>query len=388
MPDTAVAPPAPLPRPGVGSGIGQLLRDPDHYEEINVIGNGAYGTVYKARDTLSDKIVAIKKVKLALTEDGVPMSVLREISLLKQLGKSNHPNIVRLLDICHGQRMDREMVLYLVFEHVDQDLNLYIEKCPPPGLAPERIKDIMWQILSGVDFLHSHRIVHRDLKPQNILVSREGQVKLADFGLARIYDFSSLLTTVVVTLWYRSPEILLGTTYATPVDIWSCGCILAELVLRKPLFPGQYEIDQLGKIFGILGTPSEAEWPKDSSVVREAFSPRNCRGLESLFPDIEPQALDLLKKMMVFSSDQRISASKALLHPYFSDYGFTPCSVSPTSDFASESSSSGSMSEAGSSEPNTSLSPVNASTSFSSHETSGDSLADMSGITEQTPCSS
>ena len=187
------------------------------------------------------------------------------------------------------------MVLYLVFEHVDQDLNLYIEKCPPPGLAPERIKDIMWQILSGVDFLHSHRIVHRDLKPQNILVSREGQVKLADFGLARIYDFSSLLTTVVVTLWYRSPEILLGTTYATPVDIWSCGCILAELVLRKPLFPGQYEIDQLGKIFGILGTPTEAEWPKDSSVVREAFAPRNSRGLESLFPDIEPQALDLLK---------------------------------------------------------------------------------------------
>jgi len=376
-----VAPPAPPPR--TGSGIGQLLRDPDHYEEINVIGNGAYGTVYKARDTLSDKIVAIKKVKLALTEDGVPMSVLREISLLKQLGKSNHPNIVRLLDICHGQRLDREMVLYLVFEHVDQDLNLYIEKCPPPGLAPERIKDIMWQILSGVDFLHSHRIVHRDLKPQNILVSRDGQVKLADFGLARIYDFSSLLTTVVVTLWYRSPEILLGTTYATPVDIWSCGCILAELYLRKPLFPGQYEIDQLGKIFGILGTPSEAEWPKDSSVLREAFSPRNSRGLESLFPDMEPQALDLLKKMLVFSSDQRISASKALLHPYFSHYGFTPCSVSPTSDFASESSSSGSMSEAGSSEPNTSLSPVNASTSFSSHETSGDSLADMSGITEQ-----
>ena len=102
--------------------------------------------------------------------------------------------------------MDREMVLYLVFEHVDQDLNLYIEKCPPPGLAPERIKDIMWQILSGVDFLHSHRIVHRDLKPQNILVSREGQVKLADFGLARIYDFSSLLTTVVSTVSQSEPE--------------------------------------------------------------------------------------------------------------------------------------------------------------------------------------
>jgi len=378
MPDTAVAPRG-------GSGIGQLLRDPDHYEEINVIGNGAYGTVYKARDTLSDTIVAIKKVKLALTEDGVPMSVLREISLLKQLGKANHPNIVRLLDICHGQRMDREMVLYLVFEHVDQDLNLYIERCPAPGLAPARTKDIMWQILSGVDFLHSHRIVHRDLKPQNILVSRDGSVKLADFGLARIYDFSSLLTTVVVTLWYRSPEILLGTTYATPVDLWSCGCILAELFLRKPLFPGQYEIDQLGKIFGVLGTPTEAEWPANSSVVREAFSVQRSQALDDLMAGIDPQALDLLKKLLIFSGEQRISASRALLHPYFSEFGFTPLSVSPTSDLASEASAS-SMSEAsGSSEPNTSLSPINASTSFSSHETSGDSLADLSGLAAEQP---
>lgn len=378
---------------GGGSGIGQLLRDPEHYEEISVIGNGAYGTVYKARDRASDKIVAIKKVKLALTEDGVPMSVLREISLLKQLGKSNHPNIVRLLDICHGQRMEmgREMNLFLVFEHVDQDLNLYIERVPPPGLPHDRIKDIMWQILSGVDFLHSHWIVHRDLKPQNILVSRDGQVKLADFGLARIYDFSSLLTTVVVTLWYRSPEILLGTTYATPVDLWSCGCILAELYLRRPLFPGQYEIDQLGKIFGVLGTPSEADWPRDSSVMREAFPPRPSRGLEAIIPEMEPQALDLIKKMLVFHSDQRLSASRALLHPYFSEYGFTPASMSPTSDLASsESSSSASMSEAGSvvSEANTSLSPVNVSTSFSSHETSGDSLADMSGLTEPSSSSS
>merc|ERR1719319_1622118 len=218
--------------------------------------SGAYGTVYKARDTLSNTIVAIKKVKLALTEDGVPMSVLREISLLKQLGKANHPNIVRLLDICHGQRLDREMDLYLS-----------LQRCPSPGLGPDRIKDLMWQILSGVDFLHSHRIVHRDLKPQNILVSNDGTVKLADFGLARIYDFSSLLTTVVVTLWYRSPEILLGTTYATPVNIWSCGCIFAELYMRRPLFPGEYEVDQLAKIFNILGTPSESEWPSSSSVV-------------------------------------------------------------------------------------------------------------------------
>lgn len=382
MPDTAVAPP-PFPGSGRGGGPGiGLLRDPDHYEEINVIGNGAYGTVYKARDTINDTIVAIKKVKIGLTEDGVPMQVLREISLLKQLGKANHPNIVRLLDICHGQRLDREMVLYLVFEHVDQDLNSFIERCPAPGLSPDRIKDIIWQILSGVDFLHSHRIVHRDLKPQNILVSRDCSIKLADFGLARIYDFSSLLTTVVVTLWYRSPEILLGNSYATPVDLWSCGCIFAELYLRKPLFPGQYEGDQLNHIFQALGTPGPADWPPNSSILREAFPARPPRPLSTLVPEMDQQALDLLKRLLVFSPEDRISAGQALTHAYFADYGFTPMAFSPASDLASSESSSSSsciMSEAG----NTSLSPLTtASTSFSSHETSGDSFADMSGLAE------
>lgn len=385
MPDTAVVPPRPMAgsrisRPGGGNL--PLLRDPDHYEEINVIGTGAYGTVYKARDTVNDTIVAIKKVKLGLTEDGVPMQVLREISLLKQLGKANHPNIVRLLDICHGQRLDREMVLYLVFEHVDQDLNTYIEKCPSPGLGPDRVKDIIWQILNGVDFLHSNRIVHRDLKPQNILVSRDCSVKLADFGLARIYDFSSLLTTVVVTLWYRSPEVLLGNSYATPVDLWSCGCIFAELFLRKPLFPGQYEIDQLNQIFQILGTPSVEEWPSNSSIGREAFASRPIRPMSNMIPEMDQHALDLLQKLLVFNSDSRISAGKALLHPYFAEFGFHPTSHSP--DLTSESShSGGSMSEGGaSSDANTSLSPVTTSTSFSSHETSGESFGDLSGVME------
>ena len=194
------------------------LKDPyAHYEELDLIGNGAYGTVYRARDKSSDTIVALKKMRFNLTEDGVPMAILREISLLKQLEKFDHPNIVRLLDICHGQRRDKEMSLYLVFEHVHQDLSSYLEKCPPPGLPQDRIKYIIWQILSGVDFLHSHRIVHRDLKPQNLLVTQEDVVKLTDFGLARIYEFYTLLTSVVVTLWYRSPEVLMGLSYATPV---------------------------------------------------------------------------------------------------------------------------------------------------------------------------
>ena len=160
---------------------------------------GAYGTVYKAENLKNNELVAMKKVRIALTEDGVPMTILREISLLRHLGKYNHPNIVKLVDICHGPRQEREMVLYLVFEHVDQDLNAYLSKCPPPGVGQDKIKDLMWQILCGVDFLHSHRIVHRDIKPQNILLANSGALKLADFGLARIYDFNALLTSTVNT---------------------------------------------------------------------------------------------------------------------------------------------------------------------------------------------
>lgn len=192
------------------------------------------------------------------------------------------------------------MVLYLVFEHVDQDLNAYLERCPPPGLGAEKIKDLMWQILCGVDFLHSHRIVHRDIKPQNILLSNDGTLKLADFGLARIYDFNALLTSTVVTLWYRAPEVLLGTTYATPVDMWSVGCIFAELFTRKPLFPGQYEVDQLAKIFEMLGTPSESEWPDDSAVLRNNFVYARPRSVADMVPEIDPLAKDLLERMLRF----------------------------------------------------------------------------------------
>nr|XP_034958339.1 cyclin-dependent kinase 4-like [Zootoca vivipara] len=137
------------------------------------------------------------------------------------------------MDVCTTTRTERETKVTLVFEHVDQDLKVYLEKTPPPGLPVEVIKDMMHQFLSGLEFLHSNCIVHRDLKPENILVTSSGQVKLADFGLARIYSCQMALTPLVVTLWYRAPEVLLQSAYATPVDLWSVGCIFAEMFRRK-----------------------------------------------------------------------------------------------------------------------------------------------------------
>lgn len=144
--------------------------------------------------------MALKKIRVSLTEDGIPMNTLREIALLKQLDTHEHPNIVRLLDICHGKRSEREVVMFLVFEHVEQDLASFLNKCQNPGgLGTVRIKEMSKQILRGVDFLHTHRIIHRDLKPQNVLVTSKGQIKIADFGLARTYDFEMRLTSVVST---------------------------------------------------------------------------------------------------------------------------------------------------------------------------------------------
>jgi len=201
-------------------------------------------------------------------------------------------------------------------------------------------QDIIWQILCGVDFLHSHRIVHRDLKPQNLLVTREGNVKLTDFGLARIYEFYTLLTSVVVTLWYRSPEVLMGLPYATPVDVWSCGCIFAELFLRKPLFPGQYEMDQLQKILDLIGTPMEEDWPERAAVSRSNFRESPKKNWTDVVPEMDMQAQDLVSRMLTFNPSQRITAHEALLHPYFAESGLSPLSFSPSTGSSSSASTS------------------------------------------------
>jgi cyclin-dependent kinase 1 len=229
----------------------------NRYQKLEKLGEGTYGVVYKGYDIQNKIFVALKKFRLELDEDeGVSPTTLREISILKKL---NHANIVSLLDVCMNAGTKK---LYLVFEYLDFDLKTYIDSLPKE--VPRRVYlSIFNQILQGIAFAHDQGVYHRDLKPQNILVSKEGIIKIADFGLSRSNNKKvKSLTKEIVTLWYRAPEILLGEKkYDESVDVWAIGCIFAEVIKRKPLFRGDSQIDQLFKIFKCFGTPSEKNWP-------------------------------------------------------------------------------------------------------------------------------
>jgi cyclin-dependent kinase len=194
----------------------------ERYQKMEKIGEGTYGIVYKAKDRVTGEIIALKKIRLEAEDEGIPSTAIREISLLKEL---QHPNIVRLYDVVHTERK-----LTLVFEFLDQDLKKYLDVCDS-GLGLPILKSFLYQLLTGVAYCHHHRVLHRDLKPPNLLINREGQLKLADFGLARALGIPvRSYTHEVVTLWYRAPDVLLGSRkYSTPVDIWSVGCIFAEM---------------------------------------------------------------------------------------------------------------------------------------------------------------
>ncbi|KAL4771504.1 cyclin-dependent kinase 1 [Aspergillus spinulosporus] len=305
----------------------------ENYQKIEKIGEGTYGVVYKARElTHPNRIVALKKIRLEAEDEGVPSTAIREISLLKEM---NDPNIVRLLNIVHADGHK----LYLVFEFLDLDLKKYMEALPVSeggrgralpdgsslsrnlGLGDAMVKKFMAQLIEGIRFCHSHRVLHRDLKPQNLLIDRDGNLKLADFGLARAFGVPlRTYTHEVVTLWYRSPEILLGgRQYSTGVDMWSCGAIFAEMCTRKPLFPGDSEIDEIFKIFRILGTPDETIWPGVTSFpdFKPTFPKWKREDIQNVVPGLEEDGLDLLEALLEYDPARRISAKQACMHPYF-----------------------------------------------------------------------
>lgn len=287
----------------------------EKYQRLEKIGEGTYGVVFKAKDKKTGELLALKRIRLEAEDEGIPSTAIREISLLKQL---QHPNIVRLYDVVHTEKK-----LTLVFEFLDQDLKKYLDACGDQGLEPFTIKSFLFQLLRGVAYCHQHRVLHRDLKPQNLLINMEGELKLADFGLARAFGIPvRKYTHEVVTLWYRAPDVLMGSTkYSTPVDIWSVGCIFAEMINGRPLFPGASDKDQLVRIFKLLGTPTPHSWPgmADLPEFKENFTHYEARPLESVVARLEPAGVDLLAKMLQYDPDHRISAEMAMQHPYFRD---------------------------------------------------------------------
>ncbi|KAJ1447940.1 kinase-like domain-containing protein [Pelagophyceae sp. CCMP2097] len=289
----------------------------DRYQRIDKIGEGTYGIVYKATDKATGEIVALKKIRLEAEDEGIPSTAIREISLLKEL---QHPNIVRLYDVVHTDRR-----LTLVFEYLDQDLKKYLDVCAG-GLEHTILKSFLYQLLCGVAFCHQHRVLHRDLKPQNLLINREGKLKLADFGLARAFGIPvRSYTHEVVTLWYRAPDVLMGSrTYSTPVDIWSVGCIFAEMSTSRPLFAGTSEGDQLQRIFKSLGTPNVADYPaivelpeyRRDGDVQNFLPPRSFRDVT---PSLDDPGIDLISQFLAYDPLKRISAADAMTHDFFEE---------------------------------------------------------------------
>ncbi|XP_071713685.1 cell division control protein 2 homolog A-like [Rutidosis leptorrhynchoides] len=287
----------------------------EQYEKLERLGEGTYGAVYKVRHKKPNEIVAVKMFFSKEDDKGCLSTAIREITLLKLV---KHENVIRVHDVvCDGK-------VYLLLEYLDFDLRTYMKSCPEFSKNLTLVKMILYQILCGIACCHSHRVVHRDLKPGNLLIDRKNNVvKIADFGLARNVHFKiRSLTKDVGTLRYMAPEVLLGSRmYYTPVDVWSVGCIFAEMVIGKPLFKGKTEIDQLFRIFKILGTPEEDTWPGVTSYPRFDSNVQRCprKDLASVVPNLDENGLDLLSKMLYMDPDKRITAQAALEHEYFKD---------------------------------------------------------------------
>ncbi|XP_032516121.2 cyclin-dependent kinase 2-like [Danaus plexippus] len=302
----------------------------ENFSRVEKIGEGTYGVVYKARDKVTGKEIALKKIKLENEPEGVPSTALREISVLREL---KHPAVVRLLDVLLA-----DTKLFLVFEFLHMDLKRLMDITKGP-LQLDLVKSYLRQLLEGVAYCHAHRVLHRDLKPQNLLVDVEGHIKLADFGLARAFGIPvRAYTHEVVTLWYRAPEILLGAKfYSTAVDVWSLACIYAEMASGRTLFPGDSEIDQLFRVFRALGTPGEDVWPGARLLpdYRAAFPRWPRREARLLLPAAArapphaPHAASLFESMLRYEPSERVSARAALLHPYLSNARLVPPALPP-----------------------------------------------------------
>ncbi|CAN6584339.1 unnamed protein product [Malus baccata var. baccata] len=304
---------------------GWVPRRADSFEKLDKIGQGTYSSVYKARDLETGKIVALKKVRFVNMDPESVRFMAREIYILRRL---DHPNVMKLEGLVTSRM---SCSLYLVFEYMEHDL---------AGLAATRgikftepqIKCYMQQLLRGLEYCHSRGVLHRDIKGSNLLLDNNGALKIGDFGLATFYepDQNQALTSRVVTLWYRAPELLLGSTeYGVSIDLWSTGCILAEMYAGKPIMPGRTEVEQMHKIFKLCGSPSEEFWKKTKLPLATSFKPQQPykRRIADTFKDVPPSALELIEKLLAIEPETRGSAASALSSEFFSTHPL-PCDPS------------------------------------------------------------
>ncbi|KAK8108563.1 hypothetical protein PG984_014364 [Apiospora sp. TS-2023a] len=312
----------------------------ENYDKLNDIEEGTYGWVARAKDLRTGKVVALKRLKLdettgggAPSQVGLPETGLREIQILKDC---SHRNIVGLHEVVindaaatRPNRKEPIEAVFLVLEFVEHDLKSILEDMAEPFLASE-VKTLLRQLGEGVAYLHSHWILHRDLKTSNLLLNNRGQLKIADFGMARYVGDPAppKLTQLVVTLWYRSPELLLGaTTYDSSVDMWSVGCIFGELLAREPLLQGRNEVDALSKIFELCGVPTEETWPgfrrlpnaRSLRLPSAANAPAAVTGsmVRAKFPLLTAAGCQLLNSLLSLDLRNRPTAADMLRHEYF-----------------------------------------------------------------------
>jgi len=286
------------------------------YVPIKAIGKGAYGVVCSARNTDTGEKCAIKKITNAFDNVTDARRTLREIKLLRHL---SHENIICVKDIMPPNSRQEFKDVYLVYELMDTDLHQIIRSSQT--LTDDHCQYFIYQILRGLKYVHTANVLHRDLKPSNLLLNASCDLKICDFGLARTSNEKGFMTEYVVTRWYRAPELLLSCEeYTASIDVWSVGCIFAELLGRKPLFPGKDYIHQLKLIIQVLGSPTEEDLQFITSHKARDYIkglPHQPRMLfTKLYPHANPLAVDLLEKMLVFNPKKRITVQEALTHPY------------------------------------------------------------------------
>ncbi len=294
---------------------GQSYRIPEKYRGFYQLGEGAYGMVIAGREVATNKKIAIKKIGKFADDLLDGMRILREIKLLNHL--KNHINIITLVDIfCDPMNLED---VYLVFERMETNMHDIIYS--KNDLTDEHVKYFVWQMLCGMKYMHSAGVIHRDLKPANLLLNSDCDMKICDFGLARGETKDVEMTEYVVTRWYRAPEVMLSPGfYGQKMDVWSIGCIMGELLGRRPLFRGKNYIEQMKLIFQQLGTPTESELAFITNT--QALSYVKKRGIkpkkpwDRTFPKATKESLDLLDKMLTFNPSKRISVQDALNHPY------------------------------------------------------------------------